>query len=232
MKNNLISMMAINSFELISNVKDKFQQKLKTINEYIYLLEREKLLDIKLTKMFFNYIKFQDSVNDNNSKKVVYPKLGRCNIQELINDLNVYYAAYAKIHNISFSVVSEINDIDLPLAKEAMYQIVFSIVDTKLRFLMNEDTLNIEISIKGDALILLIRDSGFSLSSDKISEYTKKFSDKRNIFFLSWEKTIAALSEYSYEIKTINGNVFRAEFSLKKNAKNGNFSNKNTLCYI
>lgn len=215
MKNNFYSTAMINFAEVITAIKNNLQHKLNNKDEYIFLLEKRNSLDIKLSRMFNNYINSKKIDNENNSK-IANKKISICNINDLVNDLKFYYAAYTRFNNICLSVEADLKDVVLSLEEEELYQLIFSIIDTKLRLLMSGDTINVDIKIKNNVLTFLISDSGFLLMSDKISEYTKKFNDKRNIFFLDWDETIRALNKYNYAMSLMNKNVLRIDFPLER----------------
>ena len=215
MKNNFYSTAMINFSEVMTVIKNNLQHKLNNKDEYIYLLEKRNSLDIKLSRMFNNYINGKKIDNDINSK-IAIKKISICNISDLVNDLKFYYAAYTMINNICFSVESDLKEVVVNLEEEELYQLLFSIIDTKLRLLMSGDTINIDINFKNNVLTFLISDSGFLLTSDKISEYTKKFNDKRNIFFLDWDETIRALNKYNYAMSIKNKNMLRIDFTLER----------------
>ena len=86
---------------MITSIRNNIQYKLYDQYEYISLLEKRYLVDVKLSKMFIHYIK--SSSSDNNFK--MHPKrVFSCNLQELVHDLEVYYGAYTKLHNIHFTL--------------------------------------------------------------------------------------------------------------------------------
>ena len=215
MKNNFYSTAMINFAEVITAIKNNLQHKLNNKDEYIFLLEKRNSLDIKLSRMFNNYINSNKIDNENNSK-IANKKISICNINDLVNDLKFYYAAYTRFNNICLSVESNLEEVVLSIEEEELYQIIFSLIDTKLRLLMSGDTINIYINIKNNVLTFLISDSGFLLMSDKISEYTKKFNDQRNIFFLDWDEAIRALNKYNYAMSVMNKNMLRIDFPLER----------------
>lgn len=221
--------------------KQKLKDAASFSSEKLGLLERSCIIDKKLTKSFCEYILLGSESNrseDQLIQKLNYRKKitiqdqvqSSLNLKELIQEIQIYYAEYLKSKNIELRVESNIEYIQLNLAKESFYQIIFSLIESKLHLLDQGDELKISVSQNQDELIFSMEDTGFLLSPAKMQEYTKKITEKSNLFFLSWSEVMSLLESYQYR------------YTIKPNNKHNHLriyfpaglyhSNQNKICYL
>ena len=248
MKNNIIYNYLKSLFNHLSFKKGNIPICAASSDRHVYLLEKKYSVDRKLIRMFWDYTysrkeakisKNQLAVNDNrklgsNGKIIIKDNsYSFFDVQELVRDLYSYYTAYTAINNVDFIIETNLNDIYLPIAKESFYQLIFSIIESKLYFLGSGDRLNITLAIKNHELILVIQDSGFLLSENKIQEYTEKMVANSNIFLINWKKILSILAEYGChcQLKTEAGNRFQVNLPLN-HLINKEFYCHKERCYV
>ena len=237
MKDNKIYSYATTLFALINITKEIVKPKLACYNNRVELLEKSHAFDRRLTQMFCNYVFLSVGSKPSQTNQIVEVDLrtkiiikddsqSSCDIAELMEDLAVYYSDYTVSNNIAFSIHTQLDWISLPMAKESFYQIIFSLIESKLQFLGNGDELCLNIEQIGDKLVLSIQDNGFLLTAVQIKKYAKTVVARSNLFFLSWDELIGVLDfyGYNYELKNEhNTNHLQIEFDLNGIA----FANQN-----
>ena len=229
------------SLEKVSAEKQKNEDKASFNSEKVFLLEQFHIIDKKITKIFCNHIFICNEGNVNEDKiiqelnfreKIIIQDNTQSsfNIKEIINEIKIYYADYLKSNNIELHIESTLEYIEIKLAKESFYQIIFSLVENKLRLLSSGDKLQVNIIQKQSELIFSMEDTGFLLSPKKMQEYAKKISEKSNLFFLSWDEVISLLVRYQYRYKIESknkNNYLQIKFLIETH-----HSNQNKVCYL
>lgn len=224
-----------------NNQKNKLEERSFNEKQKVSLLEKVHTLDRKITKMFFRYLLSKNESEIKSDQPLYELKLrekiiikdsqnSHIDIGVLIQELQTYFAEYVKFNNIDFQSHTDIDGIELRLAKESFYQIVFSLVDNKLRLLGRGDKLKLSFIYDKNKLICLLKDSGFLLSEEQVKEYARKITERSNLFFLSWDEIMSVLKDsgYHYEVNvTDNINTIQITF-----LSSIHYANENKVCYL
>lgn len=228
MKENKIYHYATTLFELINVSKRMDKAKPDYNNNRVEILEKYYAIDKRLTHMFYDYIllcdqykvrKFNELEEIDLREKFIIKDNSQSsfNIEELVDDLYVYYLDYARSNSIDFTINTQLDWVSLSMAKESFYQIIFSLIDSKLQFLGGEDFLHLNIEQKNDKLIISIQDNGFILTEAQIKKYSNQLVKRNNLFFLTWDELVNVLDFYKnhYQVKNKNKtNYIQVEFCI------------------
>jgi hypothetical protein len=229
------------SLEEISIQKEKIEDKFLYSSERLALVENAKIIDKKLTKYFCKYALLKNESDEEYEESIQELKLREkiiiqdnnqfsLDATELTQEIQIYYADYIKFNNIVFSIESNVDYIQLQLAKESFYQIIFSLIDNKLRLLGRGDQLKVLLDQNKEELIFSMKDNGFSISEKQIQEYTKKITERSNLFFLSWDEVISVLESYGYDYKVKPNN--KSNHLQIKFLNSMIHANQNKICYL
>jgi hypothetical protein len=145
------------------------------------------------------------------------------NVAGLCEALKLYFNSYELKIALHHHVPEEI-DIHIP-AKD-LYLICASLIFHKM-MLSKDAEFNVRFSLKDGALIILLEDTGFTLSEDKMIVYTEDIA--RPQFILEWWQIVIKLKESGihYTQGSRSGiNFIKLEVPLEKSSKGNN------ICYL
>ena len=134
MKENKICHYTTAIFDLINISKKRDKVNIDCCNSRVELLDKSSALDKNLTQMFCNYIFLSaktklrkiNEVEVNSYDKFIIKDNSQSflNIEELVDDLYVYYFAYTRRNRIDFIINNQLDWISLSMVKESFYQII------------------------------------------------------------------------------------------------------------
>lgn len=135
------------------------------------------------------------------------------NIKELLKDLELFFQYELCIKGVKLSIFNRIDTIEINASREALYQIIFSLVFNVLNLIPDHTNLGISI-IDKDRFTFLLKYTGFNLSEEQMRNYTSRYSTE--VFLLNLNQVFDHLKLYKFSYfieKNAGNNVIKIQSS-------------------
>ncbi len=234
----------VTEVEALSNYKDATEKDSQNKSNYLESIKASHKIQQKIYEMIYlkainesqvilnMYTDEEKPRLERKGKEILDEQESLIDLNEVLTDISKYFAFISYSKKVSINIkATEISIIKIPMAKEAFYQLIFSVLDNKISML-NNNALEILTSIKDGALCFNIEDNGLFLTETEFDEYTQKKGTNRISFILSWKEIKRALDYHSstmFSERQNKKNILLLEICLNKTA---NIKNENNVRYI
>lgn len=120
-----------------------------------------------------------DVLTNNSDGETRPPKSSEFNLLTLKEKLEKLYAPQALAKNISFTVINESENSDIPFPKNKILQILGNVISNAIKFTPNGGMVKVQQKLKIDeesenaSLLFLVEDTGMGIREDKIQDILK-----------------------------------------------------------